>query len=1134
MKNSLFLAAVLCCFLIVSCDNKRDGIPKVLVFSKTMGFKHSSIPNGIAAIQKLGAENNFVVDTTKNAALFEEDILKEYSAVIFLSTTANVLDHKQEAAFERYIQAGGGYVGVHAATDTEYDWNWYGRLVGAYFQSHPAGTPEADFIIKDKNFGATSFFTDSVWHRTDEMYNFKKLNPDVNVIMTIDESTYEGGENGDYHPMSWYHEYDGGRAFYTALGHTAESFIEENYLKHLLGGIQYAIGDNLELDYSKAISQIPPDQDRFSKVPLSVGEFFEPTEMAILPNNDVIISQRRGQIMHYNATSKELSQVAQLDVYHQSLNTPGVNAEEGLMGLQKDPNYADNNWIYVYYAPTGEASVNRLSRFKFADGIFDMASEQVILDVGSQREICCHTGGSIAFGPDNLLYVSSGDNSTPFDEKGADYVNRGYAPLNDLAGKEQYDARRSSGNTNDLRGKILRIKVNEDGSYEIPEGNLFPVGTAKTRPEIYTMGHRNPYRISVDPKNGYLYWGDVGPDAREDDIANRGHRGYDEMNQARAAGNFGWPLFIGDNKPYVDYDYATGESGSTFDPENPINDSENNTGLRELPKAMPAYVFYPYVDTGDFPQVGSGGRNAMAGPAYYSDLYPGNTNMPDYYDGKVIIYDWMRGWMKAVSFFDDGSFNKMEPFASEIEVNSLIDMEMGPDGRVYLLEYGSGWFSANEDSGLSYIEYNGGNRPPVIDHLIVDKTSGKLPLAVNASITARDREKDAISYIWDLGDGTTKETTAPEISHSYEKAGEYKISAIVRDNRGEEALSEVKTVVAGNSRPEVTVDLSGGNASFFIAGVPVAYEVSVTDPDGDAIDPANIYVSVDYMEGMDEVNKSLGHQQVSATVTGKALTQAMDCKACHKEKEASIGPNYLEIAMKYKDDPGAMSYLQEKIVQGGSGVWGEVTMPAHPDISSEESRQLAVYINSLADQGTKKKSLPPKGKFVPKPTQGANVMVLTASYTDGGNAGAKPLTGVKSVSLMGSTVPFLPTTKNDGMNPVAFNGMDLLIVPPKECWFVFPNIDLTGVKSVGITAGWQAPPTIGLDFEMRLNAPDGKLVGKGSMPKPVAGQPGGLINISMNTAVQEVVDEIYFVYKHKEGVDRGTDIIALSSVKFSN
>jgi len=131
-------------------------------------------------------------------------------------------------------------------------------LVGAQFLSHPNGTPEADFIIKDNSFIATKHFADSVWHRSDELYNYKKINPDVNVLMTLDESTYEGGKNGDFHPISWYHEYDGGRAFYTGAGHTDESFSEEPFLKHLLGGIQYAIGENLKLDYSKATSQIPP------------------------------------------------------------------------------------------------------------------------------------------------------------------------------------------------------------------------------------------------------------------------------------------------------------------------------------------------------------------------------------------------------------------------------------------------------------------------------------------------------------------------------------------------------------------------------------------------------------------------------------------------------------------------------------------------------------------------------------------------------------------------------------------------------------------------------------------------------------------------------------------------------------
>ncbi|WP_273567293.1 ThuA domain-containing protein [Maribacter halichondriae] len=1140
MKKVFPLLVMFCALLISSCGNKREGKPKVLVFSKTMGFKHASIPAGIAAIQKLGAENGFEVDTTKNAEKFNEDNLKQYSTIVFLSTTGNIFDAKQEAAFERYIQSGGGYVGIHAAADTEYDWGWYNKLAGAQFLSHPSGTPEADFIVKDNSHISTKMFTDSIWHRKDELYNYKRINPGVNVLMTLDESSYEGGENGDFHPIAWHHNFDGGRAFYTGGGHTDESFSEDLFLKHLLGGIQYAIGDNENLDYGKAISQIPPDVNRFSKVTMSYGEFFEPTEMTILPNNDVLVAQRRGEIVLYSDATKELKEVAKLDVYHKTLNTPGVNAEEGVMGIQKDPNYATNNWIYVYYAPTGDESVNRLSRFTFKDGNFDLTSEQKIMDVGSDREICCHTGGSIAFGGDGLLYLSTGDNSTPFNEKDVKYVNSGYAPLNDLSGKKQYDARRSSGNTNDLRGKILRIKVNEDGSYDIPEGNLFAVGTEKTRPEIYTMGHRNPYRISVDPKKGHLFWGEVGPDARADSLETRGPMGYDEMNLALKAGNFGWPLFIGDNYAYHDYDYETGQSGPAFDPMKPINDSKNNTGLTELPPATPAYIYYPYAETPAFPQVGTGGRNAMAGPTYYSDMYPDGGGLPSYYDGKTIIYEWMRGWMMAVTLFEDGTFNKMEPFASDIKVNNLIDMELGPDGRLYLLEYGSGWFTKNDDSALSFVEFNGGNRPPVIDHLIVDADTGKLPLTINAKVQAEDLEGDAVSYIWDLGNGETKETNVPELSYSYVDAGEYKLSVEAKDAAGASAKSEATSIVAGNSRPEINIDLAGGNSTFFIAGTPINYKVTVTDPDGnDDIDPSNVFVSVDYMEGMDQVNQSMGHQQVSAAVTGKALTQGMDCKACHKEAEKSIGPSYKDIAQKYKNDRRATGYLQKKIVSGGSGVWGEVAMAAHPNITENETRQIALYIRSLADTGTKQKSLPLAGSIVPKPSPTDNAMILTASYTDKGVNGIRPLTAVKSVALQGSTVPFSPATKVEKFSPVAFGGMDLLLVPAEEGWFVLEDIDLKGVKAATLIVGFQEKPSAPINFEVRLNAPDGQLIGKGGSVQQVNASPGGfqsgMIPIIFDVQMDDVkAEELYFVHKPDALQPRAEGVLAVTHVNFGS
>jgi glucose/arabinose dehydrogenase/cytochrome c551/c552 len=473
-----------------------------------------------------------------------------------------------------------------------------------------------------------------------------------------------------------------------------------------------------------------PDESHFSKTMLVTGELFEPIDMTILPNLDILIVQRRGEILRYNHESGELSQAGFLDVFFEA-DDPDVNAEEGVVGIEKDPDFENNGYVYIFYSPV-DTAVNRLSRFVYENDELYMDSETVVLELYSQRNICCHTGGDIAFDSDGLLYLSSGDNSTPFNQPEGEFKLNGYAPLDARPGFEQYDARRSSGNANDLRGKILRIRVHADGSYTIPEGNLYPEGMEGTRPEIYVQGTRNPYAISVDPKTGFLYWGEIGPDAREDSLGTRGPIGYDEINQAREAGHFGWPFFVGNNYAYNEYDYATGTSGRQFDPQNPINDSPNNTGIRELPPAQPAFIWYPYTESEEFPQVGTGGRNAMAGPVYYTDLYPQATRLPDYFDGKLFIYDWIRNWVKVITLSPQGDYVAMEPFMGGTEFNAVIDMETGPDGKLYMLEYGRGWFSANPDAGLARIDYSETPIMPTGDDQVeteADAMTGEVPEA---------------------------------------------------------------------------------------------------------------------------------------------------------------------------------------------------------------------------------------------------------------------------------------------------------------------------------------------------------------------------------------------------------------------
>jgi type 1 glutamine amidotransferase len=234
-----FLAIILC-FGFKADDRAHAKRKTVLIFSLTKGFHHVSIDDGIIAIKKLGAENNFDVDTTTDVNAFTTENLKKYKSLIFLSPTGtNIFNDAQKAAFKQYINNGGGFVGIHAATDVNYEWEWYGQMVGAFFEKHPKIQDAKLEIILPKN--KINKGLPQPWMHKDEWYNFKSVSPDIKVLIKIDETSYTGGTMNNNHPISWFHEFEGGKIFYTALGHTKECYTDPLFLGHLLAGINWTM-----------------------------------------------------------------------------------------------------------------------------------------------------------------------------------------------------------------------------------------------------------------------------------------------------------------------------------------------------------------------------------------------------------------------------------------------------------------------------------------------------------------------------------------------------------------------------------------------------------------------------------------------------------------------------------------------------------------------------------------------------------------------------------------------------------------------------------------------------------------------------------------------------------------------------
>ncbi|HKC39858.1 MAG TPA: PQQ-dependent sugar dehydrogenase, partial [Gemmatimonadales bacterium] len=749
----------------------------------------------------------------------------------------------------------------------------------------------------------------------------------------------------------------------------------------------------------------------------------------------------------------------------------------------------------------------------------DLASKKVLLEIPVQRLACCHTGGSIAFDRAGNLYLSSGDNSNPFAS--------GYAPIDERAGRMPWDAQKSSGNTNDLRGKIIRIHPEPDGTYTIPDGNLFPKGAPKTRAEIYTMGHRNPYRISIDKHTGFLYWGDVGPDANVDSVG-RGPRGYDEIGQARTPGNYGWPYFVGNNQAYYKttvIDSVTTQGGPQFDPARPVNNSPNNTGLNALPPARDAFIWYPYAPSTDFPILGTGGRTALAGPVFHRDDFRNAARaFPAYYDGKLFIYEFMRHWIMAVTMAPNGDLVSIERFMPNAQFAAPIEMEFGPSGDLYVLEYGTLWFQGNDDASLVRIEYNGGNRQPIV-HATVDHPKGALPLRVALSAAGTlDLDEDSLRYEWTIARKTgavLRRLTTPNPLFTFARPGTYTAALTVTDAQGASTSAAPIEIVAGNQPPTVGIDLVGGNTTFFFPDVPVRYAVRVSDREDGTLKSGRIparrvAVHAQYLP------EGPGAGPVDQ---GRQLLEGSDCLSCHQVSRKSIGPAYRDVARRYLADKTASARLSNKIRAGGSGVWGPVPMPAHPALSEAQAAAMVAYIMSLADTTRGAPGVPVRGTYTPPTGSGdapQGVVQLRAVYTDRGANGVPPITTEQALVLRSPSVVVASGTMSDGVSKQNAEGVPvpITVVSRSGARVVLEKIDLTGVRAVTFMAVAPAQyQAKGGTIEVRADSATGAVLGRSEQIRSTTDQAPVQLRVSLQPAAG--VHNLYFVFRNPEASGDG-------------
>lgn len=708
----------------------------------------------------------------------------------------------------------------------------------------------------------------------------------VHTVAQVEERHFDPGQgaNGPFHPVSWCRDFEGGRSFYTGMGHTEGSYGETAFRRHLTGALKWTAGVARADCQATIASNYKIERLTAANQPGQLDQIGEPHGLTLAPDGSVFYVGKAacptgpvvdwedpnvglgcGTIHRWDPATKQTELLTTLPVMgNRGSGDELVKNEEGLLGIVLDPKFTRNGWVYVYWMPhdtvdrvrhTGKRTISRLT-YDFAANSLDQATRKDLLQWDVQIHSCCHAGGGMAFDAKGNLYVGSGDSNSSQGSSG--YSGNNWTQ--EFMGLSFQDARRTAGNSNDLNGKILRIHPEANGTYTVPDGNLFPESRDpgdRTRPEIYVMGVRNIARLAIDPVHQWLTAGWVGPDANSPS-PELGPAKYDTATIITSAGNQGWPYCMGNRQPYRDRSNtdATVLTG-WYDCNRPQNNSPRNTGLVNLPPVRDNMIWYspdgggpvfperpdgsglPTYNAADAtftePYLRGGCQAIMSGPTYHRNLVDTRSGVawPEYWNDKWFIGDECNPANRVAVTVDPAGVARQAPPAFAESLRAIIpggngstrlqgwmDAKFGPDGALYMLDYGGGFFSLHPNQKLIRVTYQGGPPTPRVTATSVAVQNKPLTIAFTGS------RSGGISYLWNFGDGTASAEADPR--HVYARVGTY--NATLRVTYADRTTATTKTTVdVGCVAPDTRETVFIGDTDTGVANREVGRGCTVND-----------------------------------------------------------------------------------------------------------------------------------------------------------------------------------------------------------------------------------------------------------------------------------------------------------------